>query len=352
MMSSEVLTATVSLPSGELEPAVEFRIFRAGINRINGREYLFDEVAAQSVMADYHDHGVELAIDLEHESLKESATREDSKDARGYASLELRGGELWATQVKWGPDGIRRIREKTQKFISPAYTANAETGRIETVVNLSLVAAPGTHGALPLAAARARVLSGRFPIHIHETLQKAAANTGQPKSRFLAAFVTAACSGNRELIEGYLQMIELAAAMPKSEKSLSRDPAEIIAEFCESAEIPPPPKSTAETIQATWDQIYSDWLAESDLPADDASEPGADESPASQFASAMLRGKGIRTVKQARQYARQVMGSLQRTSEVTAAPKPLTAYERRECAKRGISEAEFQIKKANAVRVK
>jgi hypothetical protein len=46
------------------------------------------------------------------------------------------------------------------------------------------------------------------------------------------------------------------------------------------------------------------------------------------------------------------MGALQRTNEVTAAPKPLTAHEKRECAKRGISEAEFQIKKANAVRVK
>jgi phage I-like protein len=62
-------------------------------------------------------------------------------------------GELWAVNVKWTPDGERRIREKTQRYVSPAFHADKDTGRIVQLVNIAMVAMPGTHSAPALVAA-------------------------------------------------------------------------------------------------------------------------------------------------------------------------------------------------------
>lgn len=134
------------------EPPTEFRIFKAGVNETSKGSVLFDAKAAADVMACYQREGVELMVDLNHESL-EAAARPDSPDARAWFKLELRGGELWAVDVRWTPDGERRLREKTQRYISPAFNMNKKTGRVASVLNVALVAMPATFHAVPLVAA-------------------------------------------------------------------------------------------------------------------------------------------------------------------------------------------------------
>lgn len=137
------------------EPPTEFRLFKAGPNKINGKVFLFDQEAANSLMATYEDRGTDVMIDLEHYALKpEALARADAPDARGWAQLQLRAGELWAVNVKWTPDGERRIREKTQRYVSPAFRTN-EAGQIVELVNVAMVAMPGTHSAPALVAATA-----------------------------------------------------------------------------------------------------------------------------------------------------------------------------------------------------
>ena len=99
-------------------------------------------------------------IDLEHESLGMPA-RPDSRDARGWAQLEMRKGELWAVNVRWTPDGERRLREKTQRYLSPAFERDPATGRILSLVNIALTAIPATYDAPALVAASARGLGRR-----------------------------------------------------------------------------------------------------------------------------------------------------------------------------------------------
>lgn len=136
------------------EPPTEFRIFREGLNRTHKGDVLFDAQAAQSLLANAALWNVRLMIDLEHESLDEGpAVRADSKDARGWFSLEMRGGELWATNVEWTPDGERRIRERTQRYISPAFYDDEE-GRPIEIVNAALCAMPATFSAQDLIAAK------------------------------------------------------------------------------------------------------------------------------------------------------------------------------------------------------
>jgi len=139
------------LPSGD-EPPKEFRIFAAGMNTTTKGNGLFDEQAARDVMASFERHGADMMIDLEHLSLDEEGRNFDP-DARGWCRLELRNGELWATNVSWTPDGEARLREKRQRYISPVFTYDVKSRRITDVLNIAITALPATHNPAPLVAA-------------------------------------------------------------------------------------------------------------------------------------------------------------------------------------------------------
>lgn len=134
----------------------EFRVFRRGLNETSKGSFIFDDEAAREVLAAYQREGVDQIIDLEHYSFDEEIekTRADAKDARGYYRLELRNGELWASGVSWAADGERRLRERTQRYISPAFLYDKETRKFARLLNCGLVSMPATYDAEPLVASR------------------------------------------------------------------------------------------------------------------------------------------------------------------------------------------------------
>lgn len=145
-----------ALPVGEAgELPREFRIFKRGLNQTTKGDLLFDDQAAAAVMAQYQREGVDLMVDLNHDSVEPRAlaARADASDARGWFNLELRAGELWAVNVRWTPDGARRLAEKTQRYISPVAIYEEETLRVCSLLNVALCAMPATLGAAPLVAA-------------------------------------------------------------------------------------------------------------------------------------------------------------------------------------------------------
>ena len=108
-------------------------------------------------MAAHAKWGVDLAIDLEHQMLDGSTSDPTARDARGWFRLELRpDGSLWATNVTWTPDGLQRLAEKRQRYVSPAFGVDPETSRITSIINVALVAIPATHETPALVAASAR----------------------------------------------------------------------------------------------------------------------------------------------------------------------------------------------------
>lgn len=140
---------------GEAPPA-EFRLFKAGENETTKGTFLFDAEAARAVMAAAAQRdGVDYPIDLEHLSLESTDSRGFDPDARGWFQLAVRNGELWAVNVRWTPDGKRRLSERTQRYVSPAFTVDDED-RVTEIVNVALVAMPATHGTPALVAANRR----------------------------------------------------------------------------------------------------------------------------------------------------------------------------------------------------
>ncbi len=148
----------------------KIRLFQKGLNKSSKGTVLFDEQAARDVMSCYQQQDINLMIDLEHLSLDDSAPNYDP-DARGWTKLEVIEGELWASSVDWTDDGKERLKDKRQRYISPAFTVDKETRRVKAVLNLALVGMPATHGAQDLlAASRFSRLYAKFPDTNLETL--------------------------------------------------------------------------------------------------------------------------------------------------------------------------------------
>lgn len=151
------MRSSSSIPVGD-EPPTEIRVFTEGWNDTTKGRFLFDGEAAQSVIAAYQEHGADVMFDLEHLSLESpQESRNFDPDARAWARLEMRGGELWAVGIRWTPDGDRRLRERTQRYISPAFDVDPQTKRIVSLVNVAITSLPATHGLQPLVAATERM---------------------------------------------------------------------------------------------------------------------------------------------------------------------------------------------------
>jgi hypothetical protein len=154
---SHVLSSAIEVEADQPLPTA-FLIFRPGVNATRKGDFVYDAAAAAEVMAEYQAGGVQLCLDLEHDSLdpKKRTARADAADAMGWYDLEQRtDGSLWAINVRWSSEGERRLRGKLQRYTSPAFLTiedeNAE--RPTRLINVALCAMPATLEATPLVAA-------------------------------------------------------------------------------------------------------------------------------------------------------------------------------------------------------
>lgn len=151
--------------SGNAPPA-EFLLFKQGLNETEHGAFLFDAVAAKSVMAAYKTWGIDLAIDLEHQMLADAPSPDPgAKDSRGWFKLQLRpDGSLWAVDVRWTADGLQRLTEKRQRYISPAFEADPKTNRVTKIINVAITSIPATHNTPALVAASKTRKAARKPM--------------------------------------------------------------------------------------------------------------------------------------------------------------------------------------------
>ena len=216
----------------------EFRVFKAGDNESSKGTVVFDDAAAAAVMSAYRQWGVDLMIDLEHDSLSNECrtARSDAADALGWFGLEVRVGELWAVNVRWNDGGRERLLSKRQRYISPAFQVD-EDSRVVEVLNVALVSMPATFGAIPLvAASRAtnpadassvlQVRSKMDPEQVKAALDALESGDAAKALELLKAMIATAASGEAAPAspESTEALAECAEPEPKSEdqKMLSR----------------------------------------------------------------------------------------------------------------------------------
>lgn len=150
-------------------PPSEFVVFNAGeTSTRNGYSIVFDDEAARLTMSAYKQHGTEIMIDLEHMSLDDRHPNW-LPDAQGWAQLELREGALWAVNVRWTPEGTRRLTNRTQRFTSPAFYSVSVNGderrqRPTRLTNVALCAMPATDHLPALVAKEKRSMKFTFSV--------------------------------------------------------------------------------------------------------------------------------------------------------------------------------------------
>jgi phage I-like protein len=153
--------AALPLPGGDAAPT-EFRILRAGMNRTEKGDFLFDEEAAESVMAAYLTKGLsKLQVDFEHQSMvPPPAGGPAEKPAAGWFKPEVRAGELWATEVAWTARAAAMLAPLAgapeYRFFSPVLRFDEDTRRVRSLKNLALTNDPAMDDLHPLVAATAR----------------------------------------------------------------------------------------------------------------------------------------------------------------------------------------------------
>lgn len=137
------------------DPPSEFRIFSQGTNETRKGPLVFDDIAASLVMDAYRRTGRQrLAGDWEHASLAmDFELANGGAPASHWFALEVRNGELWATDVKWTERAFEQLQRGEYAHFSPAVRVDFETNRVIEFISNALTNNPATIGQAQLIAA-------------------------------------------------------------------------------------------------------------------------------------------------------------------------------------------------------
>lgn len=147
-MKLEKLSVVIPLPNIGKDPPFEVKLFHWGLNETEKGPFILTEWGAKQILAKYQKRGRPLTFDKNHKMLDPLSTAED-QEAMGYFLLELRKDGLWATNIRWTPDAVKKIRTGKYGFISPAVWKDA-LNRVYDVINTALTCLPATMNPRPL----------------------------------------------------------------------------------------------------------------------------------------------------------------------------------------------------------
>jgi len=98
-------------------------------------------------------------IDYEHATLHAKKTGSKAPAAGWFKALEWRPGDgLWAIGVDWTALAAQDIASKAYRFISPVFSYDPNTGRVQKLFHAALTNDPGLDGLTDLAALAAELL--------------------------------------------------------------------------------------------------------------------------------------------------------------------------------------------------
>jgi phage I-like protein len=154
--SAKIVRAHVALDIDVGAGAVptEFRIFKYGVNHSEKGDFLFDQEAAVSVMAEYRSHGKPMLLDYNHGTTVYAPTADQGISAGEFVP-EVRADGLWATAIKWTDRARGMLAAREYRCFSPCFEPDPKTGRISRLINIALTNLPALDHVEPLVAATA-----------------------------------------------------------------------------------------------------------------------------------------------------------------------------------------------------
>jgi phage I-like protein len=238
-------------------PPTEVRLFAAGENATSKGALLFDDEAADAVMAAFREHGMDrLPFDFDHGMFSGNVTAESSK-AAGWFVPAVRlgdgGAELWATDIEWTPTAARMLGDREFRFFSPAIDVD-EGGRVVRLRNVALTNLPATKNQMPMVASETdnpptegntetsmKILLAKLSATDEAGAVAALEGLTSDRTALLAATEKTNVADAVALIADSRKMVvELAAkvAILETEKEAS-EKAALIARYSESGQAPP-----------------------------------------------------------------------------------------------------------------
>lgn len=139
-------------PSEDGAVATEFCLLKSGVNTYaDGDKILFDEAAATETMLRYRSRGIDLMADYEHQSLAKPPVQAPASAKKWLP--EVRGGDLYATQIAWTTRAKSMLAEGEYRYFSIACRVDAKTNRCVEILNFALTNLPAGNGLQALVAA-------------------------------------------------------------------------------------------------------------------------------------------------------------------------------------------------------
>lgn len=135
---------------GGSEPPKRIRVIPAGTSRRrSGETFVCNAEDAAAVLADFKRHGVELPIDVEHQTLGGQYASPDGKaPAVGWMSnlewVEGKGEDedgVWA-DVSWNAEGEELLRSKKYRYLSNVVRYDVDTRRVFALHSAALTNKP------------------------------------------------------------------------------------------------------------------------------------------------------------------------------------------------------------------
>lgn len=135
-----------------------FRIIPAGEFRaVDGRPaecaaWVCLEEDGRRIVAELNARTSPRVIDYEHATLRAKATGGKAPAAGWFKAAEWRPDGVWLVDVDWTALAAQEIADKTYRLVSPVFSYDPQTGRVQQLLHAALTNDPGLDGLTDLAA--------------------------------------------------------------------------------------------------------------------------------------------------------------------------------------------------------
>lgn len=186
-----------------LIPAGSFKSSDGSGRPIECGAWLMSDEDGARLVAEMSARGSARVIDYEHATLHAKKTGASAPAAGWFKQLEWRPGDgLWVIGADWTALAAEQIQGKQYRYISPVFSYDKKTGRVEKLLHAALTNDPGLDGLTDLAALAAEFFLTPNPQEnsMNEMLKKLLAALGLAETATEAEALTAVSSLKSDVV--------------------------------------------------------------------------------------------------------------------------------------------------------